>query len=492
MGAALGPVFSSCSPTYFVILATVLPASFGMGLLDLGAYAVGLSGFLLIIALVGQRLVDRLGVAIDPEGWFRRAIGLLFLLVGVAVMTGAMLRFEAYLLNNGFDLTGIEQRLLKANEAPPRPLCANGYCPGATTSSEAATSTSDVNGKISTSPTKNNVVEDATLAVTLSHKAAMYQKSAELVSPDGYINTGGKPITIGEFKGKKVVLIDIWTYSCINCQRTLPYIKAWYDKYHDQGLEIISVHTPEFAFEKVEKNVQDAVMGFGIKYPVVLDNEYKTWNAFGNQYWPRKYLIDIDGFIVYDHAGEGSYDEAEKAIQTALAERSERLNAPMPTATITAPSDIVTVDNSKLGSPETYFGASRNQYLGNGEKGKTGAQMLTIPATLDANTLYLGGNWNFVDEYAQNSAANAKITFKYQAKNLYFVAAADTAVKIKVTRDGGQSLGSARGKDVDADGFVTISTNRLYQLIGDSDYGAHTIEITVQGPGLQAYTFTFG
>ena len=480
MGAALGPVFSSCSPTYFVILATVLPASFAMGLLDLGAYALGLSGFLLIIALVGQKLVDRLGVAIDPEGWFRRSIGILFLIVGLAVLTGAETRFEAYLLNNGFDLTGIEQKLLKANEPPPSLSCANGVCSGEASSTALATSSAV------------SVADNATLAMILAHKSAMYPRAPELVSPDGYINTGGQPITIGQFKGKKVVLIDIWTYSCINCQRTLPYIKAWYDKYKDQGLEIISVHTPEFAFEKVYKNVQDAVMGFGIKYPVVLDNEYKTWNAFGNQYWPRKYLVDIDGYIVYDHAGEGNYDETEKAIQAALAERAKRTGTDMPTEAITQPTNVVTVDNTKLGSPETYFGAARNQYLANGSQGNEGEQTLTIPADIAANQLYLGGIWNFNSEYAETTSDETKVTYKYQAKNVYFVAAADTPVKIKVTRDGGQPLGSSRGADVDANGYVTIQANRLYQLVGDSEYGTHTLEMTVQGAGLQAYTFTFG
>ncbi len=479
MGAALGPVFSSCSPTYFVILATVLPASFAMGLADLAAYALGLSGFLLLIALAGQRLVDHLGVAIEPTGWFRRGIGLLFLIVGLAVLTGAEARTEAWLLNNGFDLTGIEQKLLQTNQ-PASNSCRNGVCVGTSTGAlQSATST--------------GAGASGALAVTLAHKAAMYPKAPELVKPDGYINTDGQPITIGQFKGKKVVLIDIWTYSCINCQRTLPYIKAWYDKYHDDGLEIIGVHTPEFSFEKVQKNVQDAVMSFGIKYPVVLDNEYATWNAFGNQYWPRKYLIDIDGYIVYDHAGEGNYDVTEKAIQAALKERAERLGTGMPTTAIAAPSGAVSdSDLQKINSPETYFGSGRNEYFGNGNASVAGEQTLTMPASIQPNMFYLSGKWNFVAEYATNETAGAKLKFQYNSKGVYFVAASDKPVKIKVTRDGGQSLGTARGADVDANGEVTIQMNRLYKLIDDSNYATHTIEIEIEGTGLQAYTFTFG
>ncbi len=329
--------------------------------------------------------------------------------------------------------------------------------------------------------------------MTPAEKALVYQKAPELTSVDGYINTGGQPVTIGQFKGKKVVLIDIWTYSCINCQRTLPYLKMWYEKYHDQGLEIIGVHTPEFAFEHVLANVQAAVTGFGLTYPVVLDNEYGTWNAFGNSFWPRKYLIDIDGYIVYDHAGEGNYDVTERAIQKALAERDARLGISADIATTVAdPANVVTVDGTKLGSPEIYFGADRNEYLGNGPQGQTGTQTLSLPKSLNPNTLYLGGVWGFAKEYATNQAKDAQIRFVYQAKNVYFVAASDGPVKIKVTRDGGQPLGQARGADVDVSGEAIIQADGLYQLIGDSDYGAHTLEIQIEGVGLQAYTFTFG
>jgi len=467
MGAAFGPVFSSCSPTYFVILATVLPASFAAGFADLLAYAVGLSGFLFIIAIVGQRLVDKLGVAIDPDGWFRRGMGVLFLVIGLAVATGAEAATESWLLNHGFDVTAVEQHLLGASSSD---------------SSAYASATS-------------------TALMTPAEKALVYTKAPELASIDGYINTGtnpdgsAAPITIGQFAGKKVVLVDFWTYSCINCQREIPYIKEWWQKYQNDGLEIISVHTPEFAFEHVLSNVQQATKDLGITYPVVLDNEYGTWNAFGNEYWPRVYLIDIDGYIVYDHAGEGDYDVTEKAIQKALMERAARLGAASTTLpTVSAPAGVVEVDNSQLGSPETYFGAARNEYFGNGEQGKTGMQSLTIPSTdLMSNVFYLGGTWQFDDEYATNQTADATIEYVYDAKNVYFVAAApDKPVKIHVTRDGGQPLGAARGADVDANGDATISEDRLYQLIGDSAYGVHTLEIHIENAGLQAYTFTFG
>ncbi len=323
-------------------------------------------------------------------------------------------------------------------------------------------------------------------------KARQFKRSPELVSPDGYINTKGEPITIGEFRGKKVVLIDIWTYSCINCERTLPYLKDWYSKYSDKGLEIIGVHTPEFAFEKLLKNVQSAVDEDGIKYPVILDNAYKTWNAFGNQYWPRKYLIDIDGYIVFDHAGEGAYAETERAIQKALAERAERLGLSIDTnMPISQKGGLSESDLRRVQSPETYFGAERNDRFGNGLLWSEGEQTLAIPSTLKQNAFYLSGTWNIHPEYATNKTAGAYIKYIYNARSVYFVASAETAIKIKVTRDG-KPLGDARGEDVNGSGEVVIQKNGLYKLVEDADYGMHTLEIFIENPGLQAYTFTFG
>ena len=161
--------------------------------------------------------------------------------------------------------------------------------------------------------------------LTKEEKKEKFSRFIDISSPDGFINTDGEEITISEFIGKKVVLLDMWTYSCINCQRTLPFVNDWYKKYENQGLEVIGLHTPEFAFEHKIENVQDAVERFEIKFPVVLDNDFSTWRAYKNRYWPRKYLIDIDGFVVYDHIGEGAYDKTEAKIQELLAEHKEVL-----------------------------------------------------------------------------------------------------------------------------------------------------------------------
>src|SRR3989338_2998501 len=158
------------------------------------------------------------------------------------------------------------------------------------------------------SPNQKNPVSRSEY-LSREEKSKQYQLAKEITTPDGFINTDDKPIILNDLIGKKVILMDFWTYSCINCQRTTPYLNSWYEKYKDAGLEIIGMHTPEFDFEKKYENVEKAVKQFGIKYPVVLDNDRATWQAYKNYYWPHKYLIDIDGFIIYDHIGEGGYAE---------------------------------------------------------------------------------------------------------------------------------------------------------------------------------------
>lgn len=327
------------------------------------------------------------------------------------------------------------------------------------------------------------------ISMNTEDKAKQYPRARELAGIAGYINRDG--ITVNELIGKNVVLVDFWTYSCINCQRTTPYLNAWYEKYRDKGLEIIGVHTPEFEFEKEYENVAKAVRNEKIEYPVVLDNDYATWNTYGNRYWPRKYLIDIDGFIVYDHIGEGAYAETERKIQELLAERAVALGSgEQILAGAAEPQNGVAVDFSEVQSPEIYFGASRNTYLGNGESGKTGVQTFAEPTGIKTNILYLAGNWKFDSEYAETVSAGAKIIFRYDAKNVYMVASAGEPVTVQVLRDG-KLVSRAAGADV-RNGRVRISGEQLYKLVEDSDYGEHTLELIIESPGLKAFTFTFG
>ncbi len=455
VGASLGPVFSTCSPTYFIVLATVLPSNLFLGLTYLLAYTVGLCLSLLIISVVGQKIMNKLGVVADPNGWFKKTLGVVFLIVGIAIIGGFDKKTQIFLLDAGlFDVTKIEQSLLQKSD------------------SSNNKSTKEV-------AKESSMNTDSDLYLTVEQKRLKYKKVPELSSIDGYVNTEGKPITLAELKGK-VVLLDIWTYSCINCQRTLPYINKWYEKYKDQGLVVVGLHTPEFAFEKIQSNVEKAVEKFGIKYPVVLDNDYSTWSELGNQYWPRKYLIDIDGYIVYDHIGEGNYEETEKAIQEALKERASRMGMEdKVSTTITNPLDVIPVDSTKVKSPEVYFGSSRNQYLANGNALRSGEQNLSVPSSVTFNGLYLGGTWNMTPEYAENKSAGS-IVFKYEAKNVYIAAGSVEGVEVEIYKD---------------DVFIKkilIKDETLYPLIQGSDYGKHTLRIVIPKAGLQAFTFTFG
>ena len=321
-----------------------------------------------------------------------------------------------------------------------------------------------------------------------AEKAQLYPYAKEIAEPSGFINVDN--ITIGSLVGKEVILVDFWTYSCINCERTIPYLNMWYAKYHTQGLEIIGVHTPEFQFEHDVNNVGAAVRKFGIQYPVVLDNNYATWGSYGNQYWPEDYLIDIDGFIVDRHIGEGDYDATEKEIQKLLRERADVLGLNITIANTTGlPADVIPVNFSSVGSPETYFGSGRNQYLGNGRPGVPGPQTLVLPGQVQPDTLYLGGQWNFTDQYAENTG-NASIVFRYDAKNVYFVASARNSTAVRVYLDGKPITGGA-GSDV-TNSTVAIQAEQLYTLVQGSGYGGHTLELDIPGPGLRAYTFTFG
>lgn len=323
-------------------------------------------------------------------------------------------------------------------------------------------------------------------------KSARYEPAKEITTPDGFINTDGKPITIGEFIGKKVILIDFWTYSCINCQRTTPYLNAWYEKYKDKGLVIIGLHTPEFEFEKVYQNVLEATKRLGIKYPVVLDNDYSTWNAYQNRFWPRKYLIDIDGYVVYDHIGEGAYEETERKIQELLEERTTALgmreNIPKE---ITQSATNGGTNISKPRSPEIYFGAARNLYLGNGKSETLGVQSLKEPVEIKTNILYLVGDWDFKNEFSESKSNEAKILFRYQAKDVYMVASSQKGIKVRVFLDG-KPLGREAGEDV-TQSTLFIKGDRLYKIIQDpGGWGEHTLELIIETLDLRAFTFTFG
>lgn len=308
----------------------------------------------------------------------------------------------------------------------------------------------------------------------------------ELHGIEGYINT--KNISIGELVGKKVILVDFWTYTCINCQRTLPYLTMWDDKYREDGLVIIGVHSPEFAFEKKYENVARAVKKFGIQYPVVLDNNHATWRAYANRFWPHKYLIDIDGNVAYDHIGEGGYEETEQRIRAELEKRKQVLGMDGGVRDGGGiPESAVSVNFSRVRTPEIYLGY---QFMrGNFGHDVTPEQEVTFsfPGKGDVNTVYLDDDWIIRSDHAELVGVTGKIRLRYSAKVVNIVASG--ASDIDVTLEG-KPPRAAHGSAVNEEGKGVIDEEDLYELV-NADYNEHTIEIMARR-GFKIYTFTFG
>lgn len=321
-------------------------------------------------------------------------------------------------------------------------------------------------------------------------KMNLFPRVRELVNPAGFINTDDT-FTLADHVGKRVILVDFWTYSCINCQRTQPYLNAWQEKYGDQGLLIVGVHTPEFEFEEKLENVQRAVADAKITYPVVLDNKYETWRAYQNRYWPRKYLIDIDGYIVYDHIGEGGYAETEKKIQELLQERAERLQESVTFETETVKPQAEANDRERPRTHEVYFGAARNiPSIGNARGGASFTNDFAIPTTLKQDRFHLGGTWAITEEYIEGDAG-ARVVLPYRAQKVFLVASSEKGAKVEVLIDGKRVTGEMGGAAV-RDGVVTISANQLYRLIESPLWGEHTLELRVIEGSVRLFSFTFG
>jgi thiol-disulfide isomerase/thioredoxin len=330
--------------------------------------------------------------------------------------------------------------------------------------------------------------------VKLSIDKSQFRIAPEFKGITSYINTNGTKLS--DLKGK-VVLVDFWTYSCINCIRTLPYLVDWNQKYSDKGLVIVGIHSPEFEFEKNIDNVKQAVARFGIKYPVLLDNDHGTWNAYQNNYWPRKYLVDSEGYIRYDHIGEGGYAETENAIRNLLAERSNQQG--LETANLNQTKLIVpntpSVDLNQIKTPELYFGYqyARSQ-LGNIEGFNPEKTVnYTIPSSnLDTSVIYLQGLWKNNPDNMELVGPDGKITLVYSAKSVNIVAGGKGQVTVREDDNGVQTNNSSKGNDTDAEGKLSIDGQRLYNIADNTNYGNHHIEIDAKGPGFKIYTFTFG
>jgi thiol-disulfide isomerase/thioredoxin len=364
------------------------------------------------------------------------------------------------------------------------------------------------------------VEENHTMTTTMKLNTAQFRqidksqfvKAPEFAQISGYINTpnNNSPLTLSSLRGK-VVLVYVWTYTCINSIRPMPYIDDWNEKYSDKGLVIVGVHSPEFQFEKNYANVKDAVKRFGIKYPVILDSEHGTWNAFGNNYWPRFYLIDTQGYIRYDHIGEGNYDQIEKSIQSLVAERAALMGAKEisfntnPTAPI-KPGSLYYVDLRQSTTPEIYIGYSTARTpLGNPEGFKPDQ---TVSYSIPSNTnfkpsiVYLQGKWKNNPDNMELQNDTGRIVLLYYSKSVNIIAGGrggGLVTNDKETEGGAPaatavaaSSNKSLGEGLSSDGSFRIDGQRLYNLAIHNNYAAHYILIDVKGKGFQFYTFTFG
>jgi len=317
-----------------------------------------------------------------------------------------------------------------------------------------------------------------------------FKTAPDLVGIAHYLNTTPEELT-DEMKDK-VILYDIWTYSCINCIRTLPYITAWDDKYADQGLLIIGIHSPEFEFEKDPENVKMAIEKYGISYPVVLDNDMETWKAFDNRYWPRKYIADHEGYIRYDHIGEGGYQKTEKIIQQLLDERSAALGIQMASATSLV--DIEAFEHSMFKTPELYFGykfaQNRNQ-LGS-EEGFQPGKTVTYSGSdrIDLHKFYLTGIWKNYEDSMELVSETGTIKLQYNAKQVNIVT--DNDAELEIFLDGEPIPAKYSGDDITSGNILIVSEPDLYNIISSENSATHEMEIKIKGKGFHMFTFTFG
>jgi cytochrome c biogenesis protein CcdA/thiol-disulfide isomerase/thioredoxin len=456
LGVATGFLWAPCAgPVLGLILtgAALQGASVTTTLLLL-TYAAGAATSLALALLIGGRVFAAMKRSIGAGEWIRRGLGAAVLVAITAIALG----LDTGVLTNlsAGSTTSLEQGLL--DKLRPR-------------GNAAMMTQAKPAGQSQASPVEGPL--------------------PSLSGASEWLNS--KPLTAEDLKGK-VVLVDFWTYSCINCLRSIPYVRAWAEKYRDHGLVVIGVHAPEFAFERNVDNVRKAVATLKISYPVAIDNEYMIWRAFENEYWPAHYFIDAKGQIRHQHFGEGDYDESERTLQKLLAEAGDSQ----------VPTDIVAVNASgaeaasvkaDVESPETYLGYNRiDHFISPGSVVQDESHVYAAGSP-QLNEWSLAGNWTIGNERALLNEKDGGIVYRFHARDVHLVlgpAADGSSVRFRVTIDGA-APGASHGADVDLDGQGVVTAQRLYQLVRDP--GAivdHTFEIRFLDPGVQAYAFTFG
>ncbi|HVT49967.1 MAG TPA: cytochrome c biogenesis protein DipZ [Dongiaceae bacterium] len=488
LGVATGLLWAPCAGPILGLILTgaALQGASTKTVILLLAYAAGSATSLAVALVAGGRFLGVMKRSLGFDEWLKRALGVA-VLAGVALIAFGADRGILTRLSTT-NTAAVEQWLL--DKAPEQNTAMTGNAPAMTGNAPAVTGSMTGNTGMTGSMTGNggammssaNASEAMPAGVTLD----------ALKGADAWFNSDA--LDAAKLKGK-VVVIDFWTYSCINCLRSLPYVKAWADKYKDQGLVVIGVHSPEFAFERDQGNVQTAIKDLGVTYPVAIDNDYNIWRAFSNQYWPAHYFFDANGKLRYHHFGEGEYEQSELVIQGLLAERNGK-PASSDLVKVSATGEQAASDTADVQSPETYIGMAKQANFASPEDLlQDETQTYTAPTDLSLNDWGLGGSWNEGAEFATLTQAPGKIVFRFHARDLHLVlgpGADGKPIRFRVKLDGA-APGDAHGTDIDADGNGTVKEQRLYQLIRQPHAVAdHTFEIEFLDPGVQAYSFTFG
>jgi cytochrome c biogenesis protein CcdA/thiol-disulfide isomerase/thioredoxin len=467
------------------------------------AYAAGAATSLALALLAGSRIFAAMKRSLGAEEWIRRILGIA-ILAGVAAVAFGL--DQGILTQLSLSNTGsLEQRLVDRFHPQPKQPAApsDAMMAGQDQMMAGNDAMMAANGQMMAANPHEAPVGDAmTLTMTRPSGSSSAPNIAPIIAPrpalakisgaTAWINS--PPLAPESLRGK-VVLVDFWTYSCINCLRTLPYIKAWYAKYKDSGLVIIGVHTPEFSFEKDEANVRKAVKELGIAYPVAMDNDYAIWRNFDNEYWPADYFIDASGHIRHHEFGEGDYDDSEKWIRDLL-EEAHRQPLPDSASNVAATGTEAPPDSDDVKSPETYVGYERAQsFASPGGLARDAAHLYQAPSDLQLNQWAFSGNWKDAGQIATAPAPSASIAYRFHARDLHLVLGPSQdgrPIRFRVTIDG-KPPGADHGLDTDTNGNGTVTEYRLYQLIrqqGSIRDRTFCIEFAV--PGVQAYSFTFG
>jgi cytochrome c biogenesis protein CcdA/thiol-disulfide isomerase/thioredoxin len=480
LGIATGLLWAPCAGPILGLILTgaAISGPNARTTLLLFAYAAGAATSLAVALLAGGRVFAFLKKSLGTGEWIRRGLGVAVLVAVVAIVFGWDSTVLTRLSLNGTN--SLEQSLIDKINPP------NSAAPGG-----AMMAMSN-----STMAMSNSKTDGHAMMMSAAKPAGNLPVEGEIPSFAGatlWLNS--PPLTPESLRGK-VVMVDFWTYSCINCLRALPYVQSWYQKYKDHGLVVIGVHAPEFAFEKDPNNVRRAVADLKITYPVALDNDYAIWQAFNNQYWPAHYFIDATGHIRAHHFGEGNYDESEQTIRTLLTEAGQSGLPPPGMGLAKAVGVQAPPDEAHDQSPETYVGYRRaDNFASPGGFAQDQAHVYSAPSALKLNQWALGGSWNVDPEKAVLSASGGKIEFRFYARDLHLVLGPGSnakPVRFRVTLDGAPPAAS-HGADTDSNGAGIIDGQRLYQLIRQSgDVGEHVFSIEFLDPGVQAYSFTFG